>query len=92
MAALTVTTSASLVLAASGNRTGFSFQNVSDTDIYVGNADSVTASEGANTGTLIKAGASFTNTPSDARLSAMQQAWYAIHGGAGDKTLLVNTY
>ena len=90
MAAIAVTTTAIEVLAAGEDRSAFVFQNVSDTDIYVGNTSAVTASEGAETGIKIIAGGQFVNSPCDIRQSRLHKAWYAIHAGTGNKTLLVN--
>jgi len=90
MAAISVTTTAAVVLAAAQDRTSIVLQNISDTDIYVYPAATVTASEGANTGIRVIAAGNFVISPSNVSADKLQAAWYGIHGGAGNKTLLVN--
>lgn len=93
MAAETITTTASVALAvATTARQAVIFQNISDTDIYIGQTNAVTATVGANTGIRVKAGGDLTiSTEVGNNRYSVNAAWFAIHAGTGDKTLLVNT-
>lgn len=81
---LAVTTASQLALAANANRKYASFQNDSDTVIYLKVGAAAVANEGIR---LNPNGGSYEMSPAIGNLELT--AVYAIHGGTGNKNLLI---
>lgn len=93
IAKVNVGTTATLVQAAKG-RCAVALQNQSDTDIYValeGSSD-LTTDAGAKPGLKIAAGGSLTMLGGDSFGAGLGGAIYAIHGGAGNKVLVLHSW
>jgi acetyl esterase/lipase len=88
---VSVAVTATLVAAAASRRWAL-LQNQSDTDIYVSldGTSGVTINSGASPGHLIRPGEAIAIAGS-AHMGATDPAIYAIHGGAGTKTLVCQT-
>lgn len=87
MATVTITTAPTLVLPA-GNRSVSVLQNLSDTDIFVGDSPNVTVADGPHSGIRVRAGGgtlTLTGLPGNPGLPG--SPLYAVHAGSGGKPL-----
>jgi len=92
MASTNITTTATQIITGSNNLRAIVFQNPSDEDIYVSpSSDVVATTPSEDTGFLVRAGGDLSLSAEDKGLFGINQNWYAIHGGSGDKVLIHNT-
>ena len=89
MAAINISTTATLIKNTAQTKNAAVFVNLSDVDIYIAPRINVTATAGADTGIRIKSGDTFAIAPQDYTKLQNQSAWYAIHADTGDKVLTV---
>ncbi len=86
-------TTATVVQAATP-RVAIALQNQSDTDIYValdGSAD-VTTDSGSKPGLKISPGGTLSMLGGDVFAAGLGKAIYAIHGGSGNKVLVLHAW
>lgn len=77
MADKTITTTPSIILEPDQSRQAVLFQNKSDTDIYIGNDNTVSIS-GDNSGILVRAGADIIITSEQLSVFNIQERWHAV--------------
>jgi hypothetical protein len=71
-----------------GSRNAVVFQNLSDTDIFVGARGNVTAAAGENSGLRVRAaGGTFALTDLFGSRAVADAAIFAVHAGTGTKEL-----